>query len=93
VIEAMASGLPVVCSRAASLPEVAGDAAVLVDPDDIEGFAGAMASVLTDPDRADAMRRAGMRRAAGFTWDRAAEATLAVYERLAAEAGTGGGRA
>jgi len=86
VVEAMASGLPVVCSRAASLPEVAGSAAILVDPDNVEALTGAMASVLQDPARADAMRTAGLRRAAEFTWERAAEATLAIYRQVVAGA-------
>lgn len=81
--EAMAAGLPVVCSTAGSLPEVVGDAAVLVDPDDTAGFTAAILSVLNDPARAQALRKAGRERAARFTWQATAEKILAIYERLA----------
>jgi glycosyltransferase involved in cell wall biosynthesis len=87
VAEAMAAGLPVVCARAGSLPEVAGDAALLVDPDDMEGMSAAMRRVLDDPALAERLAAAGRRQAARFTWRRTAEDTLAVYERAAAGAG------
>ena len=83
VLEAMACGTPVVCSNAASLPEVAGEAARLVPPDQPQGLADAMEAVLSQPDLAATLRHQGRQRAAVFTWERTAEATLAVYERLA----------
>jgi glycosyltransferase involved in cell wall biosynthesis len=86
-LEAMACGTPVVCSNAASLPEVVGDAALLVDPTDVEGLATAMERVLTDADLAAELRRRGLARAAGFTWERTARETVAVYERVWAARG------
>jgi glycosyltransferase involved in cell wall biosynthesis len=80
VAEAMACGLPVVCSNASSLPEVAGGAAVMVDPDDVDGFARAVAGILSDPSRAESLSEKGRRRAARFTWERCARETLAAYE-------------
>jgi glycosyltransferase involved in cell wall biosynthesis len=79
-LEAMACGVPVVCSNAASLPEVAGQAAVLVQPDDVEGLATAMLRVLRDSALQAEMRARGLERARLFTWDEAARRTAAVYE-------------
>ncbi len=81
VVEALARGVPSVVSNASSLPEVAGDAAVLVDPEDIGEIADALARVLTDPGVADDLRRRGRERAARFTWGAAARATLEAYRR------------
>ncbi len=83
VLEALACGTPVVCSNAASLPEVAGEAALLVEPDDLAGLAEAIGRVLTDPERRADLRARGLRRAARFTWRRTAEATLAAYREVA----------
>ena len=83
VVEAMASGLPVVCSRAGSLPEVAGDAALLVDPQDPADIARRVVEVLTRPGLAGELSEKGIRRAASFTWTRTAAETLAIYEELA----------
>jgi glycosyltransferase involved in cell wall biosynthesis len=81
VLEAMARGVPVACSDRASLPEVAGDAAILFDPDDPGGIATALERLLADRVEADRLRAAGRARAARFTWERAAGLTLAAYER------------
>ncbi len=79
VLEAMASGTPVITTTAASLPEVAGDAALLVDPDDRAALATALRRVLNDPAlRADLIGR-GKARAPLFTWQKTAEATLAAF--------------
>ena len=75
-LEAMACGTPVVAARSGSLPEVLGDAAPLVDPDDVHGLVDAVEQVLADP---QPWRDRGLARAAGFTWARCAEETVAVY--------------
>jgi glycosyltransferase involved in cell wall biosynthesis len=79
VLEAMQRGLPVVTSNGSSLPEVAGEAAVLVEPEDVGGIADAIAEVLTDRALAGRLRAAGTERAAGFSWEATATATLGVY--------------
>jgi glycosyltransferase involved in cell wall biosynthesis len=84
VLEAMARGVPVACSTAASLPEVAGSAALLFDPRDPRAIAAALARI---PAEADRLRRAGRERAAEFTWERSARATLAAYARAGLRAG------
>jgi glycosyltransferase involved in cell wall biosynthesis len=81
-LEAMACGTPVVCSNAASLPEVVGDAALTVDPTDVEGLAVAMHRVLSDPDLAAELHARGLARARTFTWERTARETVAVYRRV-----------
>ena len=81
VLEAMAAGIPVACSDRSSLPEVAGDAALLFDPDAPAQIAAAIETLLADRGEAKRLRAAGLRRAAGFTWERTAGLTLAVYER------------
>jgi len=80
VLEAMACGVPVVCSNTSSLPEVAGDAALLVDPTDVRALAGAMEEVLTDEGKRKEMRERGLRQAAKFSWEKAAAMTLKVYQ-------------
>jgi glycosyltransferase involved in cell wall biosynthesis len=80
VAEAMACGCPVVTSNVSSLPEVAGDAAVLVDPASVDAIAAGIARLWTDDaGRADLVRR-GRERARRFTWERAARETAAVYQ-------------
>jgi glycosyltransferase involved in cell wall biosynthesis len=78
VLEAMARGVPVVCSDRASLPEVAGDAAVLIDPGDPYDIRCGIERALTDP---EPLRRRGSERAATFTWEHTAELTAAAYRR------------
>lgn len=81
VLEAMASGAPVVTSTASSLPEVGGEAALLVDPYDPHALAAAMIQVLADPALHSRLRKAGSERVAQFTWQAAAQQTLAVYRQ------------
>jgi glycosyltransferase involved in cell wall biosynthesis len=82
VLEAMACATPVIISDRGSLPEIAGDAALVVNPDDVEALTGAIARVLSDEDfRAD-LKRKGLARAAEFSWERCARETLAVYHRV-----------
>lgn len=83
VIEAMACGCPAVTSNAASLPEVAGVAGLLVDPNDSRGLAGAMQRVLQDPALARQMRSQGLQQAATFSWQRCARETMQVYRQAA----------
>lgn len=78
VLEAMACGAPVLTSATSSLPEVAGDAALLVDPHDTRAIAVALARLADDAALREALRWRGLARAARFTWDRCAEATLRV---------------
>ena len=82
VLEAMACGTPVICSNTSSLPEVAGDAALLVDPLDVDALTEALRRVLSDPALATELRDRGLAQAARFSWARAAQETLAVYRRL-----------
>lgn len=82
-LEAMALGCPVVTSNISSLPEVVGDAAVMVDPRDTEAIAAGLRRVLTDRELAEELRRRGQARARQFTWERTARETLAVYRKVA----------
>src|SRR5262249_43456211 len=78
----MARGRPGVARNAASLPEMVGDAALFVAPDDVEGWARAMRTVLANPALAQQLSKAGRARAAQFTWKVCASAHLALYESL-----------
>jgi len=82
VVEAMVRGVPTITSNTSSLPEVAGDAALLVDPEDTGEIAEALARVLTDPVLAEDLRRRGRERAAMFSWTATARATLDVYRHV-----------
>ena len=81
VLEAMASGTPVITSNRSSLPEVAGDAALTVDPREIPQLAAAMTMVLASPERRATMRERGLAQARRFDWTVAAEQCLNVYQR------------
>ena len=80
-LEAMACGTPVVSSDRTSLPEVVGDAGLLVDPLDDAALAGAVSRVLDDATLATDLRRRALDRAAGFTWKRCVDATVNAYRR------------
>ena len=84
VLEAMAAGTPVIASNRSALPEVAGNAAWLVDPEDTAELAGALVALTRDPDRRAALSRSGIERAAQFTWTEAADKTWQVYRELMA---------
>ena len=77
VLEAMASGVPVITANTTSLPEVAGDAALLVHPSDVQGLCAALTEVLQDERRAQAMVSAGLQQAARFSWETSAQTLLA----------------
>ncbi len=81
-LEAMACGTPVITSNTSSLPEVVGDAALLVDPYDIDAIADALARLLADADLRQQLRAAGLARARRFSWEQTARETIAAY-RLA----------
>jgi glycosyltransferase involved in cell wall biosynthesis len=78
VLEAMVRGVPVVCSDRASLPEVAGDAAVLVDPTDAADIRRGIERALAEP---ESLRARGLERARTFTWERTARLTADAYRR------------
>jgi glycosyltransferase involved in cell wall biosynthesis len=82
-LEAMACGAPLVASAVGNLPQLTLDVAVLVPPSDPAALAGAIESVLSEPVRAARMRHAGVDRASGYTWERTAALTAAVYEGVA----------
>lgn len=82
VLEAMACGCPVVCSNRASLPEVAGDAALLIDPQDPEDLAHSIERVLHDSSLKECMVAKGIERSALFSWKKTALETLRVFERV-----------
>lgn len=82
VLEALACGTPVVTSNVSSLPEVAGDAALLVSPDDVAGLSRALQRALTNQELRTTLRERGLAQAREFTWQRAAETVLGIYQRL-----------
>ncbi len=83
ILEAMACGVPVACSRRASLPEVAGDAGLLFDPDQAESIAEILSKLALNESLRQDLREKGLLRAAGYNWRRTAEETLKILEGLA----------
>jgi glycosyltransferase involved in cell wall biosynthesis len=88
VVEAMACGAPVITGRVAALNEVTADAAECVDPLDVETLGEALVSLTRSRERREELARRGLDRARGFSWERAAAETLAVYRLAAADAVT-----
>lgn len=84
LLEAMACGTPVIASRAASLPELGGDASLYVPTDDPDALAAAIHLVATQPALMEAMRERGLARARAFTWTATAQRTVEIYHALAA---------
>jgi glycosyltransferase involved in cell wall biosynthesis len=83
ILEAMSAGLPVLTSNCSAMPEVAGDAAVLVDPQDSEALAEGLRLIVEDERLRQSLREKGLARAAGFTWAHAAVKMLELYRELA----------
>ena len=81
ILEAMRRDVPVACSNLSALPEVAGDAAELFDPHDVDAIAAAIRRLLDDDARRAELVERGRRRWPEFTWERAARGTLDVYRR------------
>jgi glycosyltransferase involved in cell wall biosynthesis len=78
----MTAGLPVVCSRGSALEEIAGDAAMLVDPKEPRSIAQGIERVLDDPIYAESLRRRGLERSARFDWERTSQQTLDFYRKI-----------
>jgi glycosyltransferase involved in cell wall biosynthesis len=87
VLEAMACATPVVCAHNSSLPEVAGEAALLIDAADVEGLAQAMGRLLVETSLREGLIAQGLARVKRFTWENAARRLLAVYEAVGRDAG------
>jgi glycosyltransferase involved in cell wall biosynthesis len=84
-LEAMASGTPVVTSNVSSMPEVTGDAAVLVDPYNVGSIVDGIARVLEDPALSAELRRKGIARAREFSWERSVKRTHRLYQEVCAQ--------
>lgn len=83
VLEAMACGTPVITSNTSSLPEVTGDAAILIPPEDVDALTGALLRLLDDTQLQERLRALGKVQARHFSWEKAAQETFAVYQRAA----------
>jgi len=81
-LEAMACGVPILCSNASSLPEVVGQAGLLLPPDNAGAWAEALSRVLSDAGLSRDLRARGLSRAGQFTWEVTARQTVAVYQRV-----------
>ena len=83
-LEAMAAGVPVVTTRAGGLPEAVGDAALAVDPTDVDALADALGRALTDHELRASLVERGLEQAARFSWERAIDGLVDLYRRVAA---------
>jgi glycosyltransferase involved in cell wall biosynthesis len=92
LLEAMAAGTPVVAVATSAIPEVAGDAALLVEEGDLEGLSGALVEVLADGELRDRLVRRGRDRSRMFTWEASAKKLLGLYRELDSESPGGGSR-
>jgi glycosyltransferase involved in cell wall biosynthesis len=81
----MGCGVPTIVSNRASLPEIGGEAVLQVDPDDPDALAEAMHRALTDSAWRETMRAKGLEQVKHFTWDKTAQATLALYNQVLGE--------
>jgi glycosyltransferase involved in cell wall biosynthesis len=82
VLEAMACGTPVITSNVSSMPEFVGNAGILIPPGDVEALEQAMLDLIYDKDKRERFSRAGIERAAAYTWEHMAEDTIKVYQRI-----------
>jgi glycosyltransferase involved in cell wall biosynthesis len=82
VLEAMACGTPVITSNCSSLPEVAGDAAILVNPEDEDELAEAIMRLITNDSLRESLRKKGLERAKLFTWEDTARKTLKLFKEV-----------
>jgi glycosyltransferase involved in cell wall biosynthesis len=80
--EAMACGTPILTSKVNGLKEIAGDAAMLIDPSDTEQIANGLARILSDAELSQALSRKGLERSSQFSWDLCAKRTLALLEKV-----------
>ena len=88
LLEAMACGVPVLSSRVTSVPEVVGDAGMLFDPHDVDGFASGLVRVVNEPDLRKFMISGGLERAKQFTWERTIPQLVSTFENIARQDGT-----
>ena len=82
VIEAMACGCPVVTAKTSSFPEICGQAAILVDPDNINSLARGIKEILSRPALSKTLKEKGLKKAKEFSWQKCAQETLRVYEEI-----------
>jgi glycosyltransferase involved in cell wall biosynthesis len=82
ILEAMSCGSPVITSKTASMPEIAGDAAIVVDPIDTGAIASAMLEVMTNTALRDTLISKGYKRLDNFSWEKCAQETLRVFEQV-----------
>jgi alpha-1,3-rhamnosyl/mannosyltransferase len=82
ILEAMACGCPVICSKVASMPEAAGDAALYIDPRDTDSLVHAIDTLVPDPGARQALKAAGLARAGQFTWEKTARRTLDIFQTV-----------
>jgi glycosyltransferase involved in cell wall biosynthesis len=87
ILEAMKMGLPVITSNTTAMPEVAGEAALLVDPLNIDDMAEAMLRLMNNTELQDNLRKKGLQRAAAYTWERTSEMYLDLYEEIISSQG------
>lgn len=81
-LEAMASGTPVICSNVSTLPEVVGDAGILIDPHDVKGLQGQLEAITSDQKLCDELAARARKRSLNFTWAKCADQTLSVYKSV-----------
>ena len=84
VLEAQACGCPVVCSTTSSLPEIAGDGAILLNPEDIAGWARTMNRLASDPELRSGLIQRGRANLSRFSWDKCAQVVIQTLEGLVA---------